>query len=171
MIPNNPTYHWLLATSVTRVFFELWLFCARLLLTVADVARCPAREAWAAKGTGADTAGSQKLGNGRHSHSEQGQMALLDTILNPPVLDGGGSRKPTSCSLRSITQLSIFCVSLSPLVQQTQCCSHFLDLLVHKGDQHSLLILRTTHLREAVNQMQLQFRPMSTLNSGLQARS
>ena len=40
--------------SVTRVFFVLSLFCAPLLLTVVDVERCPATEAWAAMGTAND---------------------------------------------------------------------------------------------------------------------
>lgn len=45
----------LLAISVTRVFLVLSLFWAPLLLTVVGVERCPATEAWAAMGTGAET--------------------------------------------------------------------------------------------------------------------
>ena len=64
----------LLAMSVTRVFFVLSLFCAPLLLTVVDVERCPATEAWAAMGTGAETGCwlTETAGKGRHSHLETG---------------------------------------------------------------------------------------------------
>ena len=64
----------LLAISVTRVFFVLSLFCTPLLLTVVDVERCPATEAWAAMGTGAETGCwlTETVGKGRHSHLEAG---------------------------------------------------------------------------------------------------
>lgn len=64
----------LLAIRVTTVFFVLSLFCAPLLLTVVDVERWPATEAWAAMGTGA-AAGCWLTGTGgkrRYSHLEAG---------------------------------------------------------------------------------------------------
>lgn len=77
----------MLAIRVTTVFFVLSLFCAPLLLTVVDVERWPATEAWAAMGTGA-AAGCWLTGTGgkrRYSHLEAGTMTARDTAVIFPL--------------------------------------------------------------------------------------
>ena len=128
----------LLAISVTRVFFVLSLFCAPLLLTVVDVERCPATEAWAAMGTGAETGCwlTETVGKGRHSHSETGTDDTKGYCSNPfSSCCGGLYNQKVSCFLCKYNCASDFSSYLSltpPIRHNNSFISHCLVNLDHK---------------------------------------